>query len=626
MAEEKRSIEISYKANLKDLINKLKRLPDITSQEAKKMVSNLNQQIKQAEKAAAKSAKAQERGAKALRKSAAQSAEEFDKLHNKSRRASESLDQTADSAGDVDQGFSALSLGLRQVNPELAEAAENAADFSAVGEGLVKGLKGASPQILAAAAAVAVITFAFTAYQKSIEKANEATLAYRDAIKQLNAEQKALKANLSAAQDVYREQLISYLELTGQIDKYSASLMRTQEQIKGQFKGQLDQADQIIDRRKEDLLIIERLRAGETAISTENKERLKTLQLQLTDELHHLDLTKMRITEEAQLTLIQEELRKKLKEEEGERVKILNAQRKALNMAEQANELQQEYERELESEEKRQEAINALKDKSLLSQEDQNAALAEAQRLLALQQEMANKLLDLRGTELEKITARYDAEFKRMGELAVETRDFETFKALSQAFYEDRAKEYHELEMKRIRERRDAILDGSKMLVSSLDTFAQASMDFLNNTDRATEESMQKLHRLRQAAAVANIAIGLAETLARAATMGPVAGGLLAVAATTAAAAQTAAVVSEPPPTLHMGGLAPDERTRVLTGEAVLDRTTTRRLGDEGVRNLQNNNAGGGAEVIILQPFKHFDRYTRSARRRAGRMAGSGSY
>ena len=39
MAEEKRSINIAYKADLKDLINKLKQMPNVTEAEAKKMVS-----------------------------------------------------------------------------------------------------------------------------------------------------------------------------------------------------------------------------------------------------------------------------------------------------------------------------------------------------------------------------------------------------------------------------------------------------------------------------------------------------------------------------------------------------------------------------------------------------------
>ena len=625
MATEKRSIEISYKANLKDLVSKLKELPEITGQEAKKMVAALDRQVKQAEKAASKSAKASSAAAKASSKAAKAGSADFNSLDKAGAAAAESLDDVADGAGDADRGFTAIALGLRQVNPALGEAADNAADFASVGEGMLKGFKSLNPWILAAAAAVATLTYAFTSYQNSIKQAEQATLDYREAIKSLRAEEKALNDNLIASSDIYRSQVIQYAELTGQIDKYSAALMRTQIQIEQQYGGQLDQADKIITSRNEDILIVERLLNGEKAITDEHRERLKTLQLQLSYGNKKVDLTATGILEEAILGNIRDKLSDKLTEEISHREKIEKAQGKALEMAEQLNEYQKEYDTELALEEQRKANIAGLSDGILSTEEERNAALAEAALLMSQQLEMSNKLLALRGTEIEQIASRYDLEFSRMSELALETRDFETFKEISQALYEDRAVEYHDLEMKRIEERRDSIMDGSKMLISSLDTFAQASIDYLNNTDKATEESLQKLHKLRQAAAIANIAMTTAEAIAQAMLLPPGLRGLAIGAATAAGAMQIAVVASEPPPTLHMGGMAPDERTRVLTGEAVLDRTTTRRLGDEGVRNLQNNTAGG-AEVIVLQPFKHFDRYNRSARRRAGRRAGSGSY
>jgi hypothetical protein len=625
MATEKRSIEISYKANLKDLVSKLKELPEITGQEAKKMVAALDRQVKQAEKAASKSAKASSAAAKASSKAAKAGSADFNSLDKAGSAAAESLDDVADGAGDADRGFTAIALGLRQVNPALGEAADNAADFASVGEGMLKGFKSLNPWILAAAAAVATLTYAFTSYQDSIKQAEQATLDYREAIKSLRAEEKALNDNLISSSDIYRSQVIQYAELTGQIDKYSAALMRTQIQIEQQYGGQLDQADKIITSRNEDILIVERLLNGEKAITDENRERLKTLQLQLSNGSKKLDLTETGLRQEADLGVIRNKLADKLAEEISHREKIEKAQGKALEMAEQLNEYQKEYDTELALEEQRKANIAGLSDGILSTEEERNAALAEAALLMSQQLEMSNKLLALRGTEIEQIASRYDLEFSRMSELALETRDFETFKEISQALYEDRAAEYHDLEMKRIEERRDSIMDGSKMLISSLDTFAQASIDYLNNTDKATEESLQKLHKLRQAAAIANIAMTTAEAIAQAMLLPPGLRGLAIGAATAAGAMQIAVVASEPPPTLHMGGMAPDERTRVLTGEAVLDRTTTRRLGDEGVRNLQNNTAGG-AEVIVLQPFKHFDRYNRSARRRAGRRAGSGSY
>ena len=60
--------------------------------------------------------------------------------------------------------------------------------------------------------------------------------------------------------------------------------------------------------------------------------------------------------------------------------------------------------------------------------------------------------------------------------------------------------------------------------------------------------------------------------------------------------------------------LRPDETTtRVLRGEAVIDRATVNRLGGEqGIRNLQEGGAVGGG-VVVVQPFKHFDRFIKQA-------------
>ena len=86
------------------------------------------------------------------------------------------------------------------------------------------------------------------------------------------------------------------------------------------------------------------------------------------------------------------------------------------------------------------------------------------------------------------------------------------------------------------------------------------------------------------------------------------------------AAAQTSTVMAQSPPTADMGGmignndkLRPDETmVRVLQGEAVLDRATTERIGgQEGIQRLQEGGTAG--QVIVVQPFKHFDRFIKQS-------------
>ena len=97
----------------------------------------------------------------------------------------------------------------------------------------------------------------------------------------------------------------------------------------------------------------------------------------------------------------------------------------------------------------------------------------------------------------------------------------------------------------------------------------------------------------------------------------PVLGAALVATAVASGAAQMGAIMSQPPPEKkHMGGMATDERNyTLLRGEAVLSRQATNRLGEAGVRKL---NEGGtpSSQVVVVSPFKHYDRYINSRSRR----------
>lgn len=636
MAEEKRSIEISYKANLKDLISKLKTLPDVTSAEAKKMVSALDRQIKQAEKAAKKSAGSSTKAAKATAKAAKSGSKDFSKMADAAKKADQALGEVADQAGDADRGFMALGMALEKVNPALGEAARAGSDFAAVSEGMIMGFKSLNPFVIAAAAGVGLLALAYTASAEAAERVRTTAIDLRAEIKALKADQDALNSTLATAKGLLAGQILGYQELTGQITKYDAARLRAEQNVDKQYASQLQSVDQIIANAKEEITLINILKKDHRALSEEELKRLRAVQLRSdkTEKIH--DLSKGDVNALGDLLDMEDYLNAKIEEQKKNRSGILRLKKESLEIADLTLEHEKEFAEETEKAAEAAERKAAAAIKAAAAAEREAAALNDALYVLTEEEikhqqtlELRRKLFELTASEseiaLNGIRERYDSELARVGELFLNTRELETFKQISQALYEDRAEEFHAEEMKRIQERNSAVMDGAKMLVSSVDKFAKASIDYLRNTDKATEESLQKLHKLQQAAAVANIAMTTAENIVKATGMGPAAPVLIA-AAVAAGAAQTAAVLSSQPPTLHMGGMAPDERSTVLTGEAVLDRTTTRRLGEEGVRGLQNRTGGGGAEVIVLQPFKHFDRYNRSARRRGGRRAGSGGY
>ena len=155
---------------------------------------------------------------------------------------------------------------------------------------------------------------------------------------------------------------------------------------------------------------------------------------------------------------------------------------------------------------------------------------------------------------------------------------------------------------------------------------------FATKAGQDEAKAVEKAFRMQQAFAVATIAMDAAGGAVKAlATYGPILGPILAGTIAASAASQTAVVMSQQSPTAsaHMGQpMAPDEQTiRVLSGEAVLDRRTVQSLGGEqGIRSMQQGTVPG-TEVIVLNTFKHFDKYNKSARRQMGsQKRGSGGY
>jgi len=144
-----------------------------------------------------------------------------------------------------------------------------------------------------------------------------------------------------------------------------------------------------------------------------------------------------------------------------------------------------------------------------------------------------------------------------------------------------------------------------------------------------------KSFKARQALAVSEVIFQGAIAAARAiADYGIPAGLVMAGLSAAQTGFQLAAIKSESPPKFDVGGMvgnstdsAPDMvRANLLKGEAILDRSTVQRIGgEEGVRALQNGQNMNN-KPIIIQPFKHIDRYSRVVNKRTSRRVGSGVY
>lgn len=136
--------------------------------------------------------------------------------------------------------------------------------------------------------------------------------------------------------------------------------------------------------------------------------------------------------------------------------------------------------------------------------------------------------------------------------------------------------------------------------------------DLIEQNSIKNKKNAELVFNLRKAAAISEIAIATATNLVDVFPSPFLMAGAIGL-----GIAQTALVASEQPK-FHMGGmigdsspLAPDETmVRAKSGEAILSTSAVSRIGEEGVRALENG-SGITPQIIVMNPFKHYDRFIR---------------
>jgi len=660
MSEEKRSINIAYKADLKDLINKLKQMPNVTEQEARKMVSALDRQLKQAEKAAKKSADASAKAAKNAAAAARRGAREFDEMADAARRAEQRLEQVGEASGDIDRGFSSVGLALRGVNPQLAEAADGIADMFAVTEGLTMSFAALNPLVIAGGIAIGALTLGYVAHQAELEKVKEQTLALRDAEKALIDSQNEQENNLIDAASKLREQRLEYQLLTGQISEYEFNLQKAGEAANESFRGNIQAVQSSISESELLLATIQSLKdsyiaAGSSAVvlSEGEQERLRTLQRQTKSVKNNLDLTQEGLAEAAELGKLEKALLADIANQTKQREAIEAMQAEAVDKAQEMVTLEKELADATEEAATQSERRAVATERTLTAEEELAKALEEALALSDdvikeknLQSDMdraiAEAFLDDEGRKKLAQQARIEEQIGALEMLGIATgREAEAAMAIEALRHEqkmenlDKEDETISDNIKKQLENAQLIQGGFSEMISGLQQLndlkmessgidveaAQKKAEMLEQLSAKERKQLEKrahmaiaLFKLEKAASIAEITMNTAEGVTKALTYGLPLGPILAGMAVATGATQAALVASQPIPQLqfHMGGIAPDEaNARVLRGEAILDRATVRRMGGEqGVRNLQQG-ASAGSQTVVIQPFKHFGRFAK---------------
>jgi hypothetical protein len=137
----------------------IKKMPGMSEQEAKKMVSQLDRQLKQAEKAAQRTGKNTARGMR-----------EVDRA---TKIATNSMRQFRTAGRNADRIFGELSTGLELVSPELGAMAGFASQASSGIEALGRAIGGANPMLLAITVAAAGAALAYQFFSVDAKEVEE---------------------------------------------------------------------------------------------------------------------------------------------------------------------------------------------------------------------------------------------------------------------------------------------------------------------------------------------------------------------------------------------------------------------------------------------------------------------
>lgn len=210
MAEQKKSIEISYKANISDLKKKLEQLPDITADEAKKMVSALDRQLKQAERAAKRSANASQKAARASAKAAKKGSMDFKKL--------------ASSATMVAGAFTAMGAGVLAFSQDLADLTNQLTDASAKTGIAVDTLAGLRLAAEGSGLSFENLEGGLIRFQSSMDNAAKGSKTIQDSFKTLGVEVKDMDGNLRDADSVFNEAIKSLGEMENTTERNAIAM------------------------------------------------------------------------------------------------------------------------------------------------------------------------------------------------------------------------------------------------------------------------------------------------------------------------------------------------------------------------------------------------------------------
>ena len=682
MADVNKSVEITLRANLKQLEEGLKNIPNMTKKEAQAMTRSLASEFNKAQKAAKKAAEESKKAAKATSAAYEQSGKKvgasFDKVAQDAKAAAHEVkisfedaatesNQLAEGAETLGTSMGAATLAVDKLIPGLDSGAKKALEMAdGVATAAEQAIKG-GPATMALTAAVVAGTAAYNLYTRSTQLAaaqqKRLAEAQKAANEKLNEQFSIVQSITGDFKDANRE----YQLLTGQITQLEFDLSSARDRSTEKTRQELEVQEKRIKEQERLVTILDKARQGTSRLSAQERELLNTAMATSKEKFFSVGLTEKENLDQQRLIGFRGELLGRLQKERDFANAIVNRRDQTLQAEEKLIKAKDEYNKEAEAEEKRLERLAKAEERRLENQariqqiqavgqslaDKRNAAEDKARQIfistLEPQQQIVettkmrtdniNEAIDRLNKEIEATEklAKTDAdrqaaaEVRAEGEKAITALVAERHATEIEAEHQlqelkdqnaEKNKKTSEEEAAEKRKKLDEDLKYINMMSeASIGTFrntTNAIGELIKATGADNAKTVRALFEMNKVASIGEIAFNTAKAITAAQAYPPPFNGLMIASAVAAGAAQGAVVMSQQAPQFHMGGMTPDESIAVVkAGEAVLDRATVDRLGGEsGVNRLQNGQ-NGQPEVIVMNPYKHFDRYM-TDRQRAG--------
>ena len=710
MADKNKTIRIDYRADMSQLLAELRQMPGVTEKEAKKMVSELSRQMKKTEKAAASAAK---KNAQAMKKMEA-AAQETGSAYKTLRR----------DAANVDRIFGEMAVALDNVHPALGAMAFAASDAASGLEAMGRVITGMNPVFLAILGTATAIGAAFLLMSDDAEELAEATKEARIELAELATVAGSLDGDLNRARAAFaafqgaiddldlaslqaemdirsaaqekidaQEKRISLLKtdlsILEKASTVTAALTDDEEarlKIMAKTHTMIDDAAQIeaawgnnVIKTAADRQTAQAALRRAIAEETEEKTRLVELmdeavalsdQQFATQQAQRAAAEAARAAEERQHAAAEAHAQAQAAAAAAERTEAKEAANLDQKRAEvqrmiraatgdtltAAERLRQTYADQLF-------ALQAIEDTH-----GGQVATASAQAALQLRldrdlqaerakiAEYNKKIADEKqNEELGRIQTRLENERLNM-------RELRALAAENIAFEGEAKTKLHELIMAQLHERKQEIISGSKIALSSAIQATELAFSALetrrreavaemtatledqdNNLTKSQEKNLRKKRdaelkalnkafRIRQAASMAEVTMSTASAIMQAyAQLGPVGGSIAAAGLAALGGVQIGVIAAEKPPAFHRGGMVrqadPGEvPARLRPGEGVLTRQGVAAIGggdalDEANRGAATRQASPPTVVQLVMSGQVIESAIQTNQRRGGSLS-----